>query len=516
MADLAAWREERVGMRGGAAGETLRCPSAIAFLTGGSVMVIEIVAARLVAPYVGVSLYTWTGIIGVVLAGLALGNVLGGTLADRAGSQRVLGAVLVLSGAASLAALGAGPLDEVVPASWTLPVRVLALAVPLFLPVAVLLGAVPPLVVELALRASRGRGTTVGRVFGAGSAGSIAGTFLTGFLLISWLGSRAILVVVAGLLVVLGCLYLSRRAVGVAVLAGGVLAAAGDGSGWAREPCDVESRYYCIRVVDMELDGRPARALLLDRLMHSLGYPDQPGHLYYDYERIFGAATDLVARDHPDLSVLQLGGGGYTFPRWVEARYPRSSVDVVEIDPAVTRIANRRLGLAASTRISTLNGDARLFLKAEPEARYDLILGDAFSDLAVPFHLTTVEFVRRVRRWLEPGGLYVANAIDASDGRFLRSMVRTIHRVFPRVYLVAKRDGPPGSARSTFVIVATDRALSPSSQDASSPRDESLGGRHLIGGAELERWLTTGPSMLLTDDHAPVDQLLAPLFAGSG
>ena len=71
----------------------------IVFVSSTCIMVLELVAGRIIAPYVGVSLYTWTSVIGVVLAGMSLGNYLGGGLADRWASPRLLG-ILVFCWAA--------------------------------------------------------------------------------------------------------------------------------------------------------------------------------------------------------------------------------------------------------------------------------------------------------------------------------------------------------------------------------------------------------------------------------
>ena len=155
----------------------------------------------------------------------------------------------------------------------------------------------------------------------------------------------------------------------------GILAAIGSGdhgsSSWWEcggapgtyaAPCDIESNYYCIKVLETSQNGHAARMLMLDRLIHSFIVPDDPCALDYGYERAYSNLTQAQAAGRGRLDTLFIGGGGYSFPRYVEAAYPASSVDVIEIDPAVIAIAHDRLGLARTSRIRSFNADARVFL----------------------------------------------------------------------------------------------------------------------------------------------------------
>ena len=138
------------------------------------------------APYVGVSLYTWTTVIGVVLAGMTVGNYLGGWLADRHASLRLLGLVFLLAGLVSLGMLAVDTLGVRLAADWPIVVQILVLTGGLFLLPSVLLGMISPMVAKLAVRDLARTGRTVGRIYAAGAAGSIAGTFATGYWLIAW------------------------------------------------------------------------------------------------------------------------------------------------------------------------------------------------------------------------------------------------------------------------------------------------------------------------------------------
>ena len=186
--------------------------SLIVFLSSGAIMVLEIVAGRLMAPILGVSLYTWTSIIGVILAGISLGNFAGGLLADRFASRSTLALLFVLSAVASASILWTvGVSTAITDLPLSVMVQVLLAFTTAFLLPAILLGTISPVVIKLTLSDLRETGHVVGRIYAAGAAGSIAGTFLAGFWLISQFGTRAIVWGVAGLLLIIGLLISRGR-----------------------------------------------------------------------------------------------------------------------------------------------------------------------------------------------------------------------------------------------------------------------------------------------------------------
>jgi predicted membrane-bound spermidine synthase len=186
-------------------------PHLTVFLSSSCIMVLELVAQRVIAPHVGMSLYTWTSIIGVILAGISLGNYLGGRLADRWASSRLLGWIFVLGGLASLAILILDELDLLAPLQWPFVAEILVLITALFFLPATTLGTVSPVVAKLVMRDMDRTGRAAGQIYAAGSAGSIAGTLLTGFFLVSRFSTHVILWGVGGLLLILGLFFLLRR-----------------------------------------------------------------------------------------------------------------------------------------------------------------------------------------------------------------------------------------------------------------------------------------------------------------
>ncbi len=479
-------------------------------------MIVELVAGRIIAPHVGVSLYTWTSIIGVVLAGISVGNYVGGRLADRWASLRVLGIIFLLAGFSSLGILAVDRVSRFTPDSWPIVAGILALAAALFFIPSAVMGMVSPVVAKLAVRDLAVTGSTVGKIYASGAAGSIVGTFVTGFVLISWFGTRAIVWGVALTLFAIGLLFVLRNrrwllAASLVIVVG--ISALALMRGWLRSACTAETNYFCIKVDEREIDGKAVRVLILDRLVHSYTSMDDPTVLVYGYERIYAEVTAYQSERSDDLRALFIGGGGYTFPRFMEALYPESELHVVEIDPGVTEVAYDQLGLSRDTSIVTFNQDARLFLENAPTQHYDLIIGDAFNDFSVPYHLTTKEFNDRVRDWLAEDGLYVVNIIDGPRGDFLRAYVHTMRQSFEYVYLAPISKSWRQLAHSTFVVIATDTPLDLGAFDSITAGDGSpqLAGL-VLSAQDLDVLLAEGRSVTLTDDYVPVDQMLAPVF----
>ena len=494
----------------------------VVFVASACVLVLEIVAGRLLAPTIGVSLYTWTSIIGVVLAGISVGSFAGGMAADRFPSPTTLGLVLLAGGVSSLAVL---PLVEVTSGAFSfLPVQIQIVLIvgSLFFVPSLILGMVTPVVIKLQLRDLADTGKLVGRIYALSAAGSIFGTFITGFVLIQWVGSRYTLILVAVTLAILALVFCDlwqKRSLSLGsltIMLG--LGAAGFATGALDSGCVRESNYYCIDVRDATLnDGREVKALYLDQLLHSYVALDDPTYLVYGYEKIFGEIATHVAQKEPNFRALFIGGGGYTLPRNLEELYPGSILEVIEIDPAVTNVAFDYLGLRPDTRIITYNEDARLKIPKLPEGKFDLVIGDAFNDVSVPYHLTTKEFNEQVSALMKDDGIYAINVIDKlHSGRFLRAFVNTLEKTFTHVAII--RDVPQWESdrQHTYVVVASFQTLSATDLQiavALSGRGESIS--NFMPRTTMDAWMNDKEKILLTDDYAPVDNLMAPIFLAS-
>ena len=486
-----------------------RLAGALVFVASGAVLVLEILAGRLLAPYVGVSLETFTGIIGVVLAGIAGGTWIGGRLADRYDPLALLPGSLVLGGAAAIAAVpiirALGP-----SADGSNPPTIIFLAtVAFFLPSA-LLSSVTPMVVKLQLRTVDHTGRVVGRLSALGTAGSLVGVFGTGFVLVAQFPTTPVVLALGALLVLAGlgiwacvgqgpALRLGdrRRRAWSPSLAAGAAALAGD-------PCDVETAYFCASV---RFDpARPSgRVLVLDDLRHAYVDLDDPTYLDFAYTQLLGDVTDAAGPAGEPLDAVHVGGGGFTLPRYLEATRPGSDSVVLELDPGVVELAEDELGVRFGPRLRVVTGDARGNLAELPSDSADLVIGDAFGGRAVPWHLATREFARELARVLRPGGIYAQNVIDQPPLRFLGAEVATLRDVFDHVAVI----GPPGRFDDTqggnSIVVASDAPLP---LDAIRAEIAARGDDDLVVGDAAGLDDVVGGSPVLTDEYAPVDQLL--------
>ena len=347
------------------------------------------------------------------------------------------------------------------------------------------LAAVTPMVTKLRLTTLNETGTVVGRLSAIGTAGAIVGTVVTGFVLISRVPVSGIMVGLGAVLVLAGALVEFRvrgwrSAVTPAVLvivAGGVVAVAPGG-------CDVETIYHCAVVVK-DQDRASGRVLMLDGAPHSYVDLDDPTYLDWDYAKAVASVIDTEYPEGEPLRVYHIGGGGLTLPRYLERVRPGTEV----------RVEDARLGLGR------LADDSR-----------DLVLGDAFGGVSVPWHLTTRETVREIARVLTAEGIYVINLLDYGPLAFARAEVATLANTFDHVALATEVDtlNNGEKAGGNLVLVASDAPLDIASISAKIA--ERGADWEVITGAELAAW--TGDAAVLTDDYAPVDQLLTPYPSG--
>lgn len=513
-------------------------PAAVVFLSSASIMTVELVASRLIAQYVGASLYTWTSVIGIVLAGIALGNYIGGRVADAFVPARALTAALIIASAGCVAIL---PLHRIVgdwEALWNLswPMRIALHVGFTFLAPATLLGLISPLCAKMALDVGRAQGRTVGYIYAWGAIGSIVGTFATGYYLIAAIGTSTTIWIVAGVLALLAGLVTARSWIGytwivvlaflIAVAVVPLPQAVAVGTALRLRPAydplllyEDDSQYSHIAVLRGVTDRE--RAMVLDALIHSrmlVDYPDEP---QYGYERIYATLTELNRPKDRPLHGLMIGGGGYTYPQHMANTYPDSQVEVVEIDPRVTKAAKAAFELPLRPRMKIHHLDARNFvdgydrrLKAgEGAERFDLIFADAVNDVNVPFHLTTREFLTQVRDLLrEDDGLFLMTIIDRFDeARFLGAMYNTFVDVFGQGRVQVFCDGPSGPDRTgkeqeTYVLVGMRNTLN-AGVDENGTATNGLYSR--LSPDDIEHVRARSGGLVLTDDYAPVENLLA-------
>lgn len=463
----------------------------VAFLSGFALLSFELVASRILAPAIGSSIYVWTSIIGVIIASLAAGYSYGGKLADK--RVEPLDVVWLLIGSAAaitLTMLGAPVLLNAILQTPSDPrMQAVIASFILFAPASFLLGAISPYLARLKNISLKTTGRTIASLGALNSVGGIAGTFITGFVLFSYIGSRDtllfIIVVLIGsswlieprrqykyrLLAVVGIIIFSF--VALVVKPAGVVAI-----------IDTPSASY--RVSDIEYGGRPIRVLAVGPGgLQSGVYRDGSDELVFGYTQ---KMADIVSTAHTKESVLILGGGSFTLPQYLAKKYPSMQIDVVEIDPELVSIARKYFGYKDPANVQIITQDARTLLNSNTK-QYDIVLVDVYNDSLIPFTLTTGEYTEQLRRAVKPSGLVAVNII-ASDkgacGELLASLHATYGRQFP-VSWAYPVNGRSLSVRQNVVIAYGFQPL------ASMPP----------GSVQLN--LSFRP--LLSDDFAPVEHL---------
>ena len=390
----------------GVAGFARFLPFLLVFLSNAAFMVFELAASRMATQHLGHSLYTWTTLLGVVLAGILLGNYVGGLLADRHVPGRLL---TWLFGLSALACVAVPAADSTLGYSAALQgmsgIRHIAVHIGtiFFLPAA-FLGTIGPVAAKMALATGRRPGQALGAVYAAGALGALLGTFATGYVLIQWLWPYGTILALAALLAVAAAL-LSPRAIGAHAVAAVCLAALLVGlAKWPslawlgdvlrlREPMAgpragggvdyVNHSQYSF--ITIHHGANPAeRMMVLDQLEHSKGNITAPTDLQYEYMWIYRGVVDRYFLDARPVSACLIGGGGFTFPHYLERTRPGSHIEVIEIDPAVTEAAHAAFGFPRATTVQVFTMDARNRIEDLVRRRragdsgvgFDVIFGD--------------------------------------------------------------------------------------------------------------------------------------------
>ncbi|HET9728153.1 MAG TPA: fused MFS/spermidine synthase, partial [Acidimicrobiia bacterium] len=489
------------------------------FVASGIVLVAEIVAMRVIAPYVGITLETTSAVIGCVLAGISLGSWLGGWLADRLPMRALLAAALALGGAA----LGAAPyiVHQVGPhLTPSNPSSAVLLTAIVFLTPSIALSAVTPTVIKGLGQGSRRLGSVAGAISAIATAGALIGNFGAGFVLVGNIRASQILVLCGAVCLAVAAVPIFalgekpwRLRPGRVVVTALLLTAAIATSASARQlPCDVETKYVCLNIETIA----PGKFLFRSNIAEqSITNALNPKDLTASYVQ---AVATLVGAAHPasprGLAFGYVGGGGFTLPLFFEARYPGSSHVVYEIDQNMVDRVAAVLGINhLEQRFPTRIGDARTTILSAPRKSMDVIVGDAFSGLSVPWQITTKEFLEDVHERLKDDGIYVMNLVDADRFDLARAEARTFRTVFPEVAVGVPIPVWRGDGRAPSNILLIGGAHLP---DSATP-NFMLGQMFttvVLEGTALDKFIGNAP--LLTDDFAPVDQLIGNTYRTTG
>ena len=509
------------------------------FLASVCIMVIELVAGRLMSRYIGQSLYTWTAVIGLILSGITIGNVLGGRLADRFRAGSLFAAIFL---SASVTAMLI-PLLNHLAGNWAwllgseTRLRIFLHVGLTFLLPAIALGMVGPVAAKRAVDTHQGTGRALGNVYAWSAAGSIVGTFLTGYYLIAAIGTATTLTLAAALLFGLGILFaittwVQSRVRVVAIGVGIPFALLAMSSmacpSWWMAPVSSsdstpgktfftrESPYAMVSVVARENLPR-FRQLYLDRLPHSEVDVSEATNLLSGYTWLMQGALEARFGATQAISVLVIGGGGYALPRQVEATRPGSRIVVAEIDSVVTEAAMAACGLTATNGMEIHHADGRQVVQSfvrQGSAHYDCVVGDTVEYYSLPFHLATREFAQEVATILKPDGVYLLHIVtDQKLGAaYLGAILNTLDQVFPKVSVVALKANPELYSSYLFVASRTE-AREPDIARCIRSVHPGFHGEQLAS-ETVKRLKSEANGVVLTDDHAPLEQLVEPVVRG--
>jgi spermidine synthase len=483
------------------------------FVVGAVLLGLEIVGSRVLAPYFGSSIFVWGSLISTFLAGLTLGYYLGGFLADRRPDLSTMAVLILLPGilVATLPLLAPAVNRTIASVDFGPRLNPLLATLSLFFLPSVFMGTTSPYAIKLAASSLATIGNTAGSMYAISTAGSIVGALLTAFYLIQTIGVRSILRSLGVALVALAILLLlissfARRRLAKRIVVAGVLIACFVGvypASAAVTLYEKDSQYHHIIVNE---DGKE-RTLRFDRLRQSALDLKDPDRMVFEYTRYLHLA--LAFADDPRRALF-IGLGGGSAPRRFHRDYPSLVIDIAELDPEVITVAKRYFLFKENERMNVQAVDGRIFVNKTPH-QYDMVFLDAYYADAIPFHLTTREFLQELKRKLTPRGIVVANIIGSvrgSDSKLFRSMLKTLGTEFAQTYVF------PVRGVSNIIAIATqDRARVPKQTVLS--RAHRLQEQHSLR-FPLEEYAHTYAMdpipqedvPVLTDDYAPVDGLL--------
>jgi spermidine synthase len=483
------------------------------FVCGAVLLGLEIVGSRVLAPYFGSSIFVWGSLISTFLAGLTLGYYLGGFLADRRPRLLAMAVLILLAGVLvvilpvihppinrAIAGVDFGPRLNPLLATLCL----------FFLP-SVFMGTVSPYAIKLAASSLATIGNTAGLIYAISTAGSIVGALFTAFYLIQMIGVRSILYSLGMTLMALAIMLIivHRATTGrlrKPVMLWGlfvVLGAALPTFATVNILYEKDSLYHHIVVTDDD----SLRTLRFDRLRQSALDLKDPFRMVFHYTQYLHLA--MAFHDHPQRALF-IGLGGGSAPRRFHRDYPTLQIDVAELDPEVVRVAKNFFMFQEDDRMKVQAVDGRIFLQKTPQ-HYDLIVLDAYYADAIPFHLTTREFLTELKAKLSPSGIVVSNVIGTvhgADSKLFRSILKTLETEFRQTYVF------PVDEVANIIVIATQGNERLSKQEVIR-RARRLEEEHKVQ-LPIERFahsyvldrIPQDDVPVLTDDYAPVDGLL--------
>lgn len=426
----------------------------ISFGTGFSLMSFELAAARILAPAIGSSMYVWTSVIGVIIAALSLGFVVGGRIADRRGRPFDV-ALLLLSAAvaATITLLSYQDILQWIAESYTDGrIQGVIAALMLFAPTSFLIGVTSPYLAKLNVRSLRSTGRTVAALDACNALGGIVGTFFTGFFLFGFIGARETIICVAVLLIGMSWLLALRtRPIARATVTVLLLLLLFIPSTQAATVRRIDSATAHYEIIDMLAPTGMATGLVTGpHGVQSAVYKDGRSDLVFWYTNEMAR----VAIERNPKSILVLGGGAFTLPQYLASKLPDAQIDAVEIDPKLEDISTQYFHYAHPSNVSLYFEDARTFVNRNG-GMYDVVLVDVYGDTMIPFNLMTREYGVALAQHVRPGGLVLANLVVGQTGA-CKNIWKSINAAYgtelPHAQYTTRSAGLP---RGNYVLAYT-------------------------------------------------------------
>lgn len=492
------------------------------FITGACVLVVEITATRILAPYFGNTIFTVSSVISIILAALSFGYYIGGVLADRYPSFRFFFLIILLSGLSIF--LLQILIEMTLPLfgyAFSLKWGPLFASLSLFLLPGFLLGTLSPfaIVLQKNIFPGAGVGNIAGRMFFWSTAGSIMGSLSAGFVLIPFFGISAILIGVGSILCMMGLIALAILGFEKNILtkfmilsfiffigAGASVSASKD-----RAIYEKDGVYEKLAIYKGENEGRETYFFQQDRSNSGASFLDSD-ELVYDYTKYYS----LYKIFNPNArNILVIGGGAYSIPKKIAQEIPDAKIDVSEIEPSLFDLAQTYFRLHDISRIHNSTKDGRRFLQ-DSSGGYDMIFSDVYHSLfSLPSHFTTKEFFELAKSKLSKDGIFVANIIGTLSPEypsFTLSEMRTFKEVFPQSYFFAVSSPKVNITQNIiFVGSASEEEIDIKQLSEAYGGDPILGelSAHVIHDDEID--FSKHP--IFTDDYAPVDYFAANAFS---
>jgi len=471
-------------------------------------MVFEIIGARILAPYIGTSFLVWTALIGFVLASLSFGNFLGGKWIDQKAKLSLPAYAFLGAGISLLIVLLVKDhfLQWVLAHVKGIKASAIVSSFILFVPASIFFGMISPMMSKLLLIGSNKTGKTIGNVFAFGSIGSLVGTFMAGFYLLPNYSLSFILATLFFTSILLTIVLFIKEKKWTHSLLSFIIGILGiwlhfqENQAADKYSYQYESQYNSIKVYPT-VDYISGDSILMMQLglqraggMSLSGRPLPFNYLYY---------FRLAEHFNPGFKKsLMLGGAAYSFPKYYINQYKEAHLDVIEIDPEVTRVAEEYFQLKPHKNLHIIHQDARTYLNTCSD-KYDVIYSDTFRNaISIPYQLTTIEAIQKQYDLLNDGGIVLINVIQAVKGKsslFLQAELKSFMQVFPQVYLFADRGAHQREEIQSTIILAI-KSNHPYVFNSNDSSIDSLLFKRVVEEIPLSQ-------EVLTDDFAPVDYL---------